>query len=565
MTGTPVTIVKAGTPTNIDEGDLRRGDVLIFQAGELVPADLELVEAKDLAVDEFELTGEIMPVLKSVDTGDAPTKLYRGSRIVRGTGKGTVLATGDDTEYGGILTQPWQRRRPIDLHLLDKRHFILVGMLLPALLISLSTSQDRGAILLAYLLLALIVLLLQNGELFRVALIFRELKGMEGYGIDVRDWAALEAMGEIDTICFDKTGVLTSRHLEVRHLHSEREGSHIDHASDDWEPPDLIKLACALCNDVLYPEGLDRANPIDRALVSFATDNGVDFAELLSEYEMIYEEPFESERRYMACGFRRSDGGRYYFAKGDPDVILRMCRGYVTSAGVEKPMDRDFYSYLQASSGLMDRSGGVRMALAYRLDPEPEPPATYTFLCLVQLESLLAPGVREVVEDAGKRGIRTVMLTGDRAETAARVGEETGIASAAGACLTGRMIEGMALSEVARQSTYCSVFARLLPSQKGVLIRLFQQEGHRVAMVGDGPNDGIALKVADVGISFQRNASPIATRLSGILANELRDVGRLIEAGHRFKTRARHWGWFRALMLAIAVSVPYVWVFRALV
>ena len=131
--------------------------------------------------------------------------------------------------------------------------------------------------------------------------------------------------------------------------------------------------------------------------------------------------------------------------------------------------------------------------------------------------------------------------------------------------MTGKTIERMALSEVAKQSTYCSVFARLLPSQKGVLIRLFQQEGHRVAMIGDGPNDGIALKVADVGISFLQNASPVATRLCAILVNELRDVGRLVEAGRRIKTRARYWEWFRVMMLSVALGSPYVWVASLLV
>jgi len=152
------------------------------------------------------------------------------------------------------------------------------------------------------------------------------------------------------------------------------------------------------------------------------------------------------------------------------------------------------------------------------------------------------------------------MLTGDRPETAVRVGAEMGISPSASACLTGRMMERMSLSDVARQAEHCSIFAKLLPSHKAVLIRLFQQKGHSVAMVGDGPNDGLALKAADVAVSFAENASPVASRLCQILITELPDVIKIIEAGKRIKIHAKHWNWCRVLMLIALVCLPYLWV-----
>jgi P-type Ca2+ transporter type 2C len=155
------------------------------------------------------------------------------------------------------------------------------------------------------------------------------------------------------------------------------------------------------------------------------------------------------------------------------------------------------------------------------------------------------------------------LLTGDRAETAVRISADSGITKNSRIFLTGRTMDRMDLAEVARQAKYCSVFARLLPSQKGVLIRLLQQKGHRVAMVGDGPNDGIALKAADIGISFVENSSPIARRLSKILINELADLLRLIEGAQRIKRRAKHLKLLRILILVVSMLSLYLWVFNS--
>lgn len=127
-----------------------------------------------------------------------------------------------------------------------------------------------------------------------------------------------------------------------------------------------------------------------------------------------------------------------------------------------------------------------------------------------------------------------------------------------GAYLTGNMIDRMAFAEIARQSDDCSIFARLLPSQKGMIVRLIQQKGHHVVMIGDGPNDGVALKVADVGISFTKNSSPIARRRSKILINELPDLLRLMEAAGRIKRTNLILKWIRILVVIMILLGLYL-------
>jgi Ca2+-transporting ATPase len=547
-----------GKLVNIVEDDLRQGDVVLLQAGDLVPADLRLVEATGLEVDEFELTGQIMPVIKKVNGSDAI--VFKGSKVIRGTGKGYVTATGEQTEHGKISKQEWEQERGYEFHWVNKRHFVLLLVLLPALIISLIRYHNPAMVFVLFLPLAAILILLQNTKLFKYILIAREMGRLRRHNIYFRDMTALERFSNVDVMCFDKTGVLTTRDLEVKKIFPEGRTLDIDSASIEGNTFNLIKIACALCNDVRFREKMEQANLIDRALISFATKSGINLDETLFRYKRIYEKPFDSEERYMACGFQFSDGTAHYFAKGDPEVILRMCASYVTISGVKKEMDYDLLSSVRTDIDYINKTGDTIIALAYSSDTSDSIPLNYTFLCLLQLGASLVPEVRKILRELSEKEIRSVMLTGDRPETAVKVGEEIGITDSLYADLTGKHIERMALSEVAKQSAHGSVFARLLPSQKGILIRLFQQNGHYVAMVGDGANDSIALKVADIGISFVENSSPFARRLSKILINDLGDLLTLAQGSKRIKWRATLLTWFRTLMVITILFGLYMWV-----
>ena len=546
-----------GKVLNIVEDDLHQGDVLLLQAGDLVPADLRLIEATGLEVDEFELTGEITPVIKKVNGSDVI--VLKGSKVIRGTGKGYVTATGEQTEYGKISKQAWEQEKGYEFHWVNKKYFILLLVLLPALIISL-IRYHNPAVFVIFLPLAAILVLLHNIGLFKYILITREIGRLGRRNIRFRDVTALERFVNVDVMCFDKTGVLTTRNLEVKNIFLEGRTLDIDSPSIEGSTFNLIKIACALCNDIRFREKLERANLIDRALIFFARKNGVNLDETLFRYKRIYEKPFDSEERYMACGFQFSDTTAHYFAKGDPEVILRMCDSYVTVSGVEKKVDYGLLSSVKTNIDSINKTGDTIIALAHSSSVSTNVPSNYTFLCLLQLGAPLVPRVREILRELNKKGIRSVMLTGDRSETAAKVGEEIGITDRPYADLTGKHIERMDLSEVGKQSAYGSIFARLLPSQKGILIRLFQEKGHYIAMVGDGANDSIALRVADIGISFVENSSPFAMRLAKVLINNLDDLLTIVQGTKRIKWRASFFTWFRTLTIITILFGLYMWV-----
>ena len=171
----------------------------------------------------------------------------------------------------------------------------------------------------------------------------------------------------------------------------------------------------------------------------------------------------------------------------------------------------------------------------------------------------MKPGVPEVVKRLKDNGIRTLILTGDRPETTVKIGGEIGIDNNPNYCLCGKIMAQMELSDVARQTDYVSVFARLLPSQKGILIMLLQQRKKIVVMVGDGANDTVALKVADVGISFVENSSPLAKRVPKILINDLADLLTIIQSAKRVKQRIKYLTLFRVVILVSMFFILYAW------
>jgi len=554
MKANPVTVVRNGRLINIEQDDLNQGDLVVVQGGEIVPADLRLVESKGLVVDEFELTGEIMPVVKTAE--DQETMLYMGCRVIQGTGRGIVMATSEQTEYGEILKECEEPNQPDKLHVFKARYLILVALCWPAFIVDITQSTNRiftGGI---YLVLSAFLFLLQNNELIKFLYLSRQIRKHRRFGVQIRTAHSLQALGKVDVICFDKTGVLTTRQMAVKNIYGT-EGSISPDSFYKENLNRLINLGCALCNDILVPEKIGQAHPIDQALLSFANKNGIDVAKTLHQANRFYHRSFDSENRYMACGFALNNGKTYYFAKGDPDVILKMCDGYMNTKGIKTKLDAKFLHQINTQIDEMSQLGNTLIALAYSPRMAELVPAGFTFLCLVQLENALQPGATNLIKQLTRRGIRSIMATGDRADTAIRISEQCGLTKNSKICLTGKMMVSMEFTEVFRQAAYCSVFARLLPSQKGILIRQLQQRGHSVAMIGDGPNDGIALKAADVDISFVNNSSPIARGLAQILINNLDDLLRLIEDAHTLSKISKYLKIVRFLLFILLFIVLY--------
>lgn len=558
-----VTIDRDGQLVDVEAARLRVNDLVVIQAGDIVPADLRLVEARALEIDEFEITGELLPITK---TANEEATLYQGSRVTRGAGKGIVVAIGEQTEYGQIMQQGREPAVPNKYRLVDEKLLWLAVLCLPAFAIQFSQTRNLGTLTALFVLLLMVLDFSLNDALHRRLLVSDQTRRLERAGIRFRDRWAFERLGAVGIVCFDKTGVLTTRRLDVQKLYfADRE---LDAASGlrAIEPltSRLVTTACALCNDVLYYEKVAVANPIDQALIAYAEAAGIDVRVLQSGYHRIYDQPFDSEKRYMACGLAGPKAEVVYFAKGDPDVILQMCGHYVTSTGALRPVDGGFLRAVRSGVEAIAQAGDTAIALGYKSGASVDAsPSGYTFLCLLQLSNDFQRATQATIRALSQRGIRSLLLTGDRAQTAAKIGADSGITSGIEMPLTGRMIERMPWTEVVRQAGYTSVFARLTPSQKGVLVLQLQRSGHCVAMVGDGPNDAIALKAADVGISFAANSSSIARRRSDILLTDLAELVDVLDSSVTIRKRSVQFKRIGIIGSAVAIVALYAWTFLA--
>lgn len=550
MYANPVTVIVDGEPRIIDADQLRLNDLVFIQAGDIVPADLQLVETDGLTVDEFNLTGEILFVSKNADGAD--NKLFRGSRITRGSGAGIVIAVGEQTEYGKILDQSQEHTFSLTKNPNWNQIILNVLYLLPAWLVMLIRGEKIYYLLVSFAIAWMILIILQDDQLITNLILIKTFKKFEKRRIIVRDPSALLSMGEIDVICFDKTGVLTAGHMNVKTAHYPGDLESEAAQTGLEEPHPLITLGCALCHEVLLPRKIELANPVDKALIAFAQQHGVQLESVVSRFVRIFDQPFDPENRYMACGFEREDRQIDFFVKGDPGIVINFCDHYLSPSGKIRKIDYQFLYANQKKIEMIHRNGNLVIALAHSPSMAIGTPTNLTFLCLLEIENPLHPDGKDVVNRLAQKNIRSVLLTGDRAESAGRIGVMCNITDNPRMILTGPVIRNLPLAEVARQAHYCSVFARLMPSQKAAVIRVFQQNGHQVVMVGDGPNDAPALRSAEIGITYTQGSSPIARNHSSILIQELTDILSLVDTSRRINLISRT---LKVLRLPAAIAL----------
>ena len=472
----------------IDAVELVPGDIVGVEAGDQVPADLRLIEAVDLTVEESALTGESVPVTKSVDVaaadsglGDRHNMLFMGTTVRAGRGRGVVVATGSVTEVGKVATMLDQAeggRAPLQegLERLGRILSLVVVALAGALAV-LGLARGLPVDEVLEVAIALAVAIVPEG-LPAVATLTLTV-GMRRMAKDnalVRRLPVVETLGSITVIASDKTGTLTTNEMTV-----------VDLAADDRA---ALWQTAVLCNDSdIASDGDPVGDPTEVALLLAVTDDGLDWRAQREDHPRDDEVPFDSDTRRMATVH-----GDVVYVKGAPEVLLGPRPGRRLRRG-----------------GGADGRGG---AADSRLRPSPasrrhtatrgtDDEALFTDLEVVGVVGIKDPPRREAIEAisvAHRAGIRVVMITGDQPRTAQAIAEELGLRG-------DRMITGREIAD-ADPVTFrdhvrdVDVFARVAPEQKLRIVTALQQAGEIVAVTGDGVNDAPALRKADVGVAM---------------------------------------------------------------
>ncbi|MBT0652868.1 cation-translocating P-type ATPase [Geomobilimonas luticola] len=532
------TVLRDGTPVQIPAGTIVPGDVVLLEAGNVVPADLRLVEAVRLQAEESALTGESVPVEKTVSPlagdrlplGDRTNLTYKGTVVVTGRGRGVAVATGMGTELGKIaamLQATGDMKTPLQKRLAGfGRRLALVIILLCAVVFLLGFLRGEPPLLMFLTAVSLAVAAIPEAlpAVVTISLALGARKMVRQNAL-IRRLPAVETLGSVTHICSDKTGTLTLNRMTVEQVWLEgRLVSPVDlpapAGSPAVTPGDWLLAASALCNDVHYDgTAAGVGDPTEVALYAMAAAGGYGKKELVHRFPRLAELPFDAGRMCMTT-FHRGEEGVVSFTKGAAEVLLARSTHVLTSSG-PSPLDRDGLS--RASEQMADQ--GLRvLALAMRRwerVPDLLESDVEAGLTLIGLVGMLDPPREEAVAAVALcrgAGITPVMITGDHPVTARVIARRVGILTDGGELvLTGRELEDLSLEEFEREVERVRVYARVAPEQKLKIVQALQERGYYVAMTGDGVNDAPALQRADIGVAMGITGTDVAKEAAAMI------------------------------------------------
>ncbi len=522
-------VVRGGATRTVASREVVPGDIVLLEAGERVPADVRLLSANALRVDESMLTGESLPVDKHARVvasggvrGERPNMAFSGTLVTGGRGRAVVVATGVDTELGAIsdLVQAPPALTPLQRMTRRLGRQVVVALLVAvgfAFLAGLLSGYPPGEMFRTAVALAVASVPESLPVVLTVALSVGVSKMAKRRAI-VRHLPAVETLGSTTVILSDKTGTLTQNRLTVTEVWT---------ADGTWHPGDELTpwarrtlRAGALTNEAAMRDGRLSGDSVDVAMASTALD-----AEAVTVEERVVQPhahtPYEPELRLSQSVRRAADGRRTLFVKGAPDVILSLCTAVPSPDGAVSGVER----VQQADRELADR--GLRViATAERELADGEltgaplpPPSGLTFLGLEAMIDPPRPGVEEAIRACARAGMTVKMLTGDHPATARAVAARLGLPDA-DRPLTGAELESLDDAALATRLVQANVIARATPQDKLRIVRVLTARGEVVAVTGDGVNDAPALKAAAIGVAMGRSGTDVARDAADLILTD---------------------------------------------
>jgi Ca2+-transporting ATPase len=540
------TVRRNGERRSIPAGDVVPGDVLLLEQGDAVPADARVVSATNLETNESALTGESTSIQKQTEPLDEKTPLaerqnmvYMNTSVVKGRGEAVVVSTGMDTQVGAIATQiqeaedqetPFQR----EVDELGRRiGYGIVGLIAVISVVQyFLTSASVLSIFLVGTTLAVAAVPEGLPAVVTLTLALGSRKMLDRNAL-VRRLPVVESLGSVDVIVTDKTGTLTESQMTVRRLSFGGETYEVSGAglqtegefSRDGETvdPDVVEplLRCGLrCNNAeRAPEDEDEefyGDPTEVAVLVSALKAGVE-----PGGDRVREVPFSSERKRMTVVVDDDDGPTAY-TKGAPEVVLDRCDRVIEDGEVVDLTDERRREILDTNERF---AGDALRVLGFATksvsDPDADEEELESGLVFLGLQGMIDPPrdeVPEAVADCRDAGIRVVMATGDNLATAKAIGEQIGF-DPEGA-MTGAEVGDLSDDELLDVVEDVDIFARVSPEHKVRILKALQENGHDVAMTGDGVNDAPALRNADVGVSMGQRGTDVAQQASDMVLRD---------------------------------------------
>lgn len=512
-------VIREGRRQRVESSQLAPGDLVVLQAGDLVPADLRLLKSAELKIEESALTGESVPAEKDAGArcpqnaplGERKNMAFASTGVASGAGVGVVAATGMDTAMGRIahmLEHEQSPQTPLQQRLKRMGKVMGVGVvLICAVIFLLGLFQQRPPLEMFMIAISLGVAAIPEGLTAVVTIVLAMgIKRMAQKRAIVRHLPAVETLGSTQVICSDKTGTLTQNKMTVVAFSSARGEERLDSPAAQF----ALELA-TLCSDAQEVGEKITGDPTETAFLR-ACKRGK--GELEGCYPRVGEIPFTSARKRMTTAHRLPEGGFRLIAKGAPDVLIARCTQLLQGGEIRPLTGAMKAKLLSDNSRLAERALRV-LAVAYRdvsalPSDDRESESQLIFCGLIAMEDPPRPGVKEAVAQCKRAGILPVMITGDHAATALAIGQRLGIAESSSQVMTGPELDRLDDGALSKKVFQYRIFARVSPEHKVKLVRAFQQRGMVVAMTGDGVNDAPALKAADIGCAMGKNGTEVA-------------------------------------------------------
>ncbi|WP_375204252.1 cation-translocating P-type ATPase [Hyphococcus sp.] len=579
------TIIRDGVRRVVDIEDIVAGDIICLESGAVAPADMRLVSAHDLRMDESLLTGESAPVAKQSDIalatetmlGDRRNMALAGTMVVAGRGAGLVCATGEDTELGAIATMLGARGARPPLLIRMEAFSARVGLLIVMLTALLGVAFFvQGASFSDVLLLsvALAVSAIPEGLPAAITVTLAIASSRMGKrNVIVRRLPAVEALGSCTLIATDKTGTLTVNRLTAKKIILP-DGAEFDVTGEGLElsgelcaapgaPGDesgrsrVLRLsrAAALTNeaDIRETDGVveARGDSVDIAFLVLAEKLGARKKDLQDTFRRHSALPYEPQHGYSASLDIETENG-FISAKGAPEIVLKMCAGVdreIADAALHRLASAG-YRVIAVAQGSAP-SDGAELSVEHLGDLE--------FLGFVGLIDPLRKEAPEAVASARLAGVDVRMVTGDHPETALAIARQLDPSWAPDCVLTGAELSKLTGDALRSSINNAQIFARVEPAQKNLIVRELQAEGHFVAVTGDGVNDAPALKAANVGVAMGAGGTDVARAASDLIITDdnFASIVAGVEEGRAAYDNIRKIVW---LLLATAVTEVLIFV-----
>lgn len=543
-------------PTN----NLVPGDIVLLETGDIIPADIRLIESSNLKIEEASLTGESLPVEKNANVvlesetslGDRANIAYMTTIITYGRGKGIVVGTGHNTEIGNIATMIQSfddEKTPLQKQLNQLGKFLGIATIFICIIVfGIGLLQGRKVLEMLMISISLAVAAIPEGLPAIVTIVLAMgMNKMVKKNAIVKKLLAVETLGSITYICSDKTGTLTQNEMTVVKVFADEQIFHI--TGNGYDPSGEFKLEdtiinpqdqkglqtllsmAALTNDAELEKTDDSykiiGDPTEGSLITLAGKANINKSNINKEYPRIEEIPFDSDRKMMTTFHENYIQGKIVsFTKGAPDVIINRC-SKISLKGEVHQFDDNLKSNVLKVNKDFSKSALRVLAFAYKeydsLPKDLSPDINemdMTFLGLVGMIDPARPEAREAIKHCKAAGIQPVMITGDYKETAFAIAKELGMADSMDQAMMGDELDTISNEELRELVTNIKVYARVSPEHKVRIISALKENGEITSMTGDGVNDALALKRANIGVAMGITGTDVAKNTADLILTD---------------------------------------------